>query len=44
LLVFLIFSMGIIPFINASIMMELLTAVFPSLAELKKEEERKEKN
>lgn len=40
---FSIFSMGIIPFINASIMMELLTAVFPSLAELKKEEDGRKK-
>ncbi|MFN3699561.1 MAG: preprotein translocase subunit SecY [Dictyoglomus sp.] len=40
---FSIFSMGIIPFINASIMMELLTAVFPSLAQLKKEEDGRKK-
>lgn len=40
---FSIFSMGIIPFINASIMMELLTAIFPSLAQLKKEEDGRKK-
>lgn len=40
---FSIFAMGITPFINASIMMELLTVVFPSLGALKKEEDGRRK-
>jgi len=36
---FSIFAMGIIPFINASIMMQLLTAVIPHLEQLSKEGE-----
>jgi len=34
---FAIFSLGIMPYISASIMMQLLTAVIPKLEELKKE-------
>ena len=33
-----IFSLGILPYINASIMMQLLTSVVPSLEKLQKEE------
>lgn len=40
---FSIFAMGITPFINASIMMELLTVIFPSLGALKKEEDGRQK-
>lgn len=40
---FSIFAMGITPYINASIMMELLTVVFPSLGALKKEEDGRRK-
>ncbi|MGB4645134.1 MAG: preprotein translocase subunit SecY [Dictyoglomaceae bacterium] len=40
---FSIVSMGIIPFINASIMMELLTVIFPSLSALKKDEDGRKK-
>ena len=32
------FSLGIIPFINASILVDLLTAIFPSLEKLQSEE------
>ena len=37
LIKFSIFAMGIVPYINASIIMQLLTAVVPQLEELKKE-------
>ena len=36
-----IFALGVMPYISASIMMQLLTAVIPQLSKLSKEEERR---